>query len=338
MNSFYFEPCLLLKHRANALHYRKLEKSGIKVSEIGFGCWGIGGLSDGNTSYGDTDDSVSLRALATALDCGVNFFDTAPPYGSGHSETLLGKAIQGKRDQIVIATKLGVDSFGHRADFSIAGMRRMLEESLRRLGTDYVDLVQLHSPPANLLMPGNEALDALLELKTEGKTRAIGISAKKTDDVISILHDSSLDTIQINLNLLDQRAVHGGLLSNLGQGIMAIARTPLCFGFLSGTIEENVSFSPGDHRKNWSNDQIKKWVEGSRIFIQKVATDTGSSPAQVALRYCLSFQSVATTIPGMMCEKEVIENVAASEQGPLDDTTLAEISATYSQSSFFVSK
>src|SRR5262245_48665000 len=151
------------------MKYRPLGKTGLQVSEIGFGAWGIGGRTDGETSYGDTDDAVSLRALAEALDCGINFIDTSSVYGLGHSETLIGRALQGRRHRALVATKAGFVRYGAQPDFSPAHLRASLEGSLRRLRTDYVDLLQLHNPPPELLRSDPAILETLRQLCSEGR-------------------------------------------------------------------------------------------------------------------------------------------------------------------------
>src|SRR5215831_10165864 len=147
------------------MNYRPLGRTGLIVSEIGFGAWGIGGRTVEQTSYGDTDDGVSLAALAQALDRGVTFFDTSAAYGDGHSEELIGRAVKRRRDKVVIATKAGYESWDRPPDFSPATVTASAERSLRRLGTDYLDLLQLHNPPAELLVAPElrEAIQQLVD-------------------------------------------------------------------------------------------------------------------------------------------------------------------------------
>src|SRR4051812_21278812 len=160
------------------MRYRSLGSTGLRVSEIGFGTWGLGGAANGAMAYGPTSDAESLRALQAALDQGINFFDTADLYGYGHSEQLLGKAFAGVRDRVVIASKGGMVDGSGKQDFRPAYLRAALERSLARLGTDYVDLYQLHSPPADLLVRDGSIVAELQKLKGEGKIRAYGLSAR----------------------------------------------------------------------------------------------------------------------------------------------------------------
>src|SRR5919197_1411698 len=133
------------------MKYRPLGRTGLVVSEIGYGAWGIGGRTAAETSYGDTDDRVSLAALARALDLGITFFDTSAAYGDGHSEQLIGQAVKARRAEVVIATKAGYESWERAPDFSSAGIIASTERSVQRLGSDYVDLLQLHNPPIEIL-------------------------------------------------------------------------------------------------------------------------------------------------------------------------------------------
>jgi aryl-alcohol dehydrogenase-like predicted oxidoreductase len=169
------------------LRYRSLGSSGIKVSVIGFGAWGIGGRTPGPTSYGDTDDSLSRRALNEAYDRGITFYDTASVYGDGHSEELIGECFESRRDQVVIATKAGITSSFRCYDFSEAGLRASLEGSLRRLRTDYVDLFQLHNAGSDVVSAHPHIGDLLSRLREEGKIRAYGFSTPGPQDALDLL-------------------------------------------------------------------------------------------------------------------------------------------------------
>ena len=144
------------------MNYRSLGRTGLVVSEIGFGAWGIGGRTVSQTSYGDTDDRTSLAALARAQDCGITFFDTSAAYGNGHSEELIGEALAGVRHEAVLATKAGYEAWDQPPDFSAAAIVASTERSLARLRTDYVDLLLLHNAPLDTLLASDvrEALAA----------------------------------------------------------------------------------------------------------------------------------------------------------------------------------
>jgi aryl-alcohol dehydrogenase-like predicted oxidoreductase len=298
---------------------RALGRSGLTVSEIGFGSWGIGGRTAGETSYGDTDDTRSRAALARALDLGITLFDTAPAYGDGHSETLIGEAFAGRRDRIVIATKAGLERFDAPPDFSPAALRRSLDGSLQRLQTDHVDLFQLHNPAPDLFQRVPETYVALEDLRREGKIRAFGVSVKSPADALAILASHEVASVQVNLNMLDVRAVESGLLAVASaKGVGIIARTPLCFGFLSGAVTADTQFPPGDHRRGWPRAQIERWVKGAEAM-QAAAETPGQAPSQAALSFCLSFPAVSAVIPGILSPAEAEQNVAASGFGALPD-------------------
>lgn len=318
------------------MKYRQLGRTGLMVSEIGFGGWGIGGLTPGATSYGEVSNSASLDALLRALDLGVTFYDTSNLYGSGHSEELLGQAFGRCRDRVVIATKVGRSDYDTEA-YAPEQLRACLEGSLRRLRTDHVDVVQVHSPSSMEALKQYDVMGTLGHLKAEGKVRAVGISVKAPAEGIPALIELGAEVVQINFNLVDQRATEGGFLAVVEQhGAGVVARTPLCFGMLSGKVLPETVFDARDHRSLWSREQIARWIEASNMFVKAVAEGGGQSQAQVALRFCLSYPAMSTTIPGMLKASEVEENVVASELGPLSDTKLAEIVEIYRNNDFFV--
>ncbi len=188
------------------MKYRVLGKTGIKVSEVGFGAWAIGGNAHGN-SYGPTDDKTSLDAVKKALDVGCNFFDTADVYGHGHSEELLGKALEGRRDDVVIATKVGGDFYhgAPRMNFAPEYLLFALQRSLERLQTDHIDLYQLHTPPVQLVK--NPSVFRVLEdIKKTGKILHYGISIHDPAAGILAMKTGHPSTIQVVYNILRQEA------------------------------------------------------------------------------------------------------------------------------------
>lgn len=317
------------------MKFRELGATGIAISEIGFGAWGIGGATPGETSYGPTDDEVSLGALRRAFDIGINFFDTSPVYGYGRSERLIGRAFRGARGEVVIATKGGLEEYGKPADFSPPALERALDESLRRLGTEYVDLYQLHNPPAAAIAV--PALAAFVDrLRRAGKIRAFGVSVRAPADGSIAIDRLRPDAIQVNFNMMDQRALDDGLLDAARRArVSLIARTPLCFGFLSGRVDESSRFPEGDHRNRWPRAQLRRWSETARRMRACRRNGDEQTPAQFALRYCLSFPGVAAVIPGMMTPMEVDENAAAADFGPLSDAETAAIRHCYVSADLF---
>ncbi|MCR9257495.1 MAG: aldo/keto reductase [Alphaproteobacteria bacterium] len=301
---------------------------------LGMGCWGIGGRTEGNTSYGETDDATSLRTLRTALDAGVRFFDVAPPYGNGHAETLLGQTIRGRRQDAFVATKVGRPRFDRPMDCGPETFQHSLEQSLHRLGLDSVDLVQFHDPSPEMVADGS-AIEALMTLKERGLARFTGVSCKAPEHGLDLV-GRGIDFLQVNFNLMDQRAAACGLLDAAEGKVAIIARTPLCFGFLSGTIPDDPRFGEGDHRNNWPPAQIARWIEGAREFSDRLAARGGLPLLDLALRYCLSFQAVTAVLPGMMHPEEVTANAEAVSAGPLDPSIVSEITTFYQSTEFFL--
>jgi len=301
------------------MKYRSLGGTGISVSEIGFGAWGIGGATPGSTSYGHTDDKVSLNALACSLACGINFYDTSNVYGYGHSETLIGRAFSSRRADVIIATKVGFVDYERPPDFSVASISKSIHGSLKRMGTDYIDLLQLHNPPVSWLQQHPETMEEIVKLKNDGKIRAIGVSVKGPSDAFDLLDIFPFEVFQANFNMLDIRALEGGLMEKLYEkSIGFIARTPMSFGFLSGELTGNETFPSEDHRSRWSKEQIHLWAAGARdLHACCIEESAISPPHELALRFCLSYKQVSTTIPGMLSAFEVAANAEASVRGPL---------------------
>ena len=315
------------------MKYRNLGKSGITISEIGFGAWGIGGQIPGKYSYGITDDLISLEALREALDCGINFYDTANIYGNGHSEELLGKAFYNVREQVVIATKCGLQNFESEPNFSQSAIVQSVDSSLRRLNSDYIDLLQLHDPHPNFA--DNEVLiHTLVSLRSSGKIRAFGVSVKSPSDGLHFV-SGPWESIQCNLNMIDLRALESGLLTkSIECNIAIIARTPLAFGFLSGLLtHENLTFPENDHRSRWSQTQLLKWATAPEVF-SKINVSETRSLSQLAIKFCTSLPGITSVIPGMLTASEVIENAAVSK---IPDLTKDEINQIIDSSRAFES-
>ena len=315
------------------MKYRKLGNTGIEVSEIGFGTWGLGG-----NSYGPVDDNVSRAALRVAFDSGITFYDTSDLYGNGHSEEVLGDALHDVRDKIIIATKVGTlphTGFYMPQDFSSEHIRCGLEASLTRLRTDYIDLYQLHSPTVEILRQNGQIFTTLQTLKEAGKIRAYGISVRSPDDGVVAIKEFGFETIQVNFNLIDHRSIQNGLLDlakNENRGI--IVRTPLCFGYLTGKLHGNEKFEGVDHRANWPVEQLQRWAKSPDLF-SFLNQGKNRTPAQLALRFCLDHESVSTIIPGMTNCNEVRENVQTSNMSALNQEEMSQIKMIYNSNIFY---
>ena len=316
------------------MKYRELGKTGLSVSEIGFGTWGLGG---GPCSYGPVDDQESIETLKYAYQTGVNFFDTSDAYGNGHSEEIVGTALKDLRKKVIIASKVGCLPHSGREmpqDFSASHIRKSIETSLKRLQTDYLDLYQLHSPLLKDL-ENPEVLETLQALKKEGKIRAFGISVRSPQDGLIAIEKYGYESVQVNFNLIDQRAVESGLFDLAKKektGI--IARTPFCFGFLTDKYSPDTTFDENDHRRNWPKAQIERWIESAKLF-DSLCKSKGQSHAQLALKFCLAYDSVSTVIPGMMNIEQVKENTKSSDLTDLSPEDLAIIKKIYQAHDFF---
>lgn len=319
------------------MNYRKLGNTGLLVSEIGFGAWGIGGVIKDARAYGPTDDKVSLLALRKAFDVGITFYDTAALYGYGHSEKLIGEVIKGVRQRVIISSKVGYKNFKGEQDFSPAYIRESLELSLKRLQTDYIDVYQLHDLPLELLESDASILETMESLKREGKIRAVGISVRSPEDSLIAIKQFGFKTIQVNFNMVDQRALEIGLFDKCAElGVGVIARTPLCFGFLTGKYTANDKYAAADHRSRWNPEQIERWANAYKLFASELVENKKQTNAQIALRFCLSYTAVSTTIPGMLTEEHVEENALSSELGPFSAVILERFNKIYQKHKFFI--
>ena len=319
------------------MRYRQLGRTGLTVSEIGFGAWGIGGVSKNVFSYGPTDDQESKEALLRAFDAGITFYDTADLYGDGHSEALIGSTFKNIRQKVIIASKAGFLGSDGRQDFSLSHLEKSLKSSLERLQTDYLDLYQLHGIPMELLQANIGILDFFRNLQKAGTIRAFGISVRSPEDGIRAIKEFGFQAIQANFNMTDQRARETGLFDlceKENAGI--ICRTPLCFGFLTGKYPAGALFHPDDHRRRWGAKQIERWAAAYRLFRSGIHTSEAQTDAQIALRFCLSYPAVSTVIPGMLTKSHVDENSRASVLGPLDSASLLEIERIYQENVFFI--
>ncbi|MEI8088440.1 MAG: aldo/keto reductase [Opitutaceae bacterium] len=312
---------------------RALGCTGLEVSEIGFGTWGLGG-----DSYGPVEDAASLATLRFAYDSGVTFYDTSDLYGGGHSEKIVGEALRDVREHVMIATKVGLlphSGFEMPSDFSPRHIRDALEASLRRLQTDYVDLYLLHSPTIETLRGDPAIMDTLRELQQSGKIRAFGASVRSPGDGMLAIREFDLPVIQVNFNLIDQRALTCGLFDLAKQrGTGIVIRTPLCFGYLTGKLNGNETLPGKDHRANWPVEQLRRWAGAPDLF-SFINEGRSRTAVQLALRFCLDHPAVSTVIPGMMCEAEVRENLAAGSLAPLSTEEQERIQLVYANHEFY---
>jgi len=305
------------------LNYRTLGKTGLRVGEVGFGAWAIGGNSFGN-SYGPTDDQASLAAINKALDLGCNFFDTADAYGHGHSEELLGKALQGRRDKVIIATKAGADFYHSppRMDFNPEYLSFALAKSCERLQTDYVDLYQLHNPPIQLLKNG-KIFEGLEKLKESDRIRFYGVSIHDPEEGILAIQNGQPAAIQVVFNVLRQEAKNQLFQVAQENNVAIIAREPLANGFLTGKYSDDSSFQKGDIRFNFPRNYFHSLVSAAKQL--NFLTDGKRSLTQACIRFVLDHKNVATVIPGAKTSDQVEENMRSSEMAALTGEDLLRI-------------
>ncbi|MGB9692748.1 MAG: aldo/keto reductase [Candidatus Sumerlaeaceae bacterium] len=308
---------------------RRLGAKGPWVTVIGFGAWAIGG-----TNWGPTDDKQSKEALHAALDTGVNFIDTADVYGYGHSEELIGQVLaeRGHPEDVAIATKAGNDFYSARPEddkgygpirpnYSVQYLISAVERSLRRLGLECVDILQLHSPNTDIL-ERDEPWEALARLKEQGKIRHAGLSVQsfketeQTPVVEKWAKEGLLDVIQVRYNLLEREAERTLFPTAQRYGVGVIVRIPLLFGFLTGKFTRETRFGEDDHRRmNLSPEKLEKYFTELEALEPELAEErqrTGATRAQQALAFCLRHPACHTVIPGAKTAAQVMENVAAA--------------------------
>jgi aryl-alcohol dehydrogenase-like predicted oxidoreductase len=322
---------------------RVLGRSGFQVSAMGLGCWAIGGplrsadsAYPGHLSWGSVDDSESIRAIHKALGLGINFFDTADAYGAGHSERILGKAVAGRRDQVIIATKFG-DIFeeesrtwlGHsHPDGIVTGkyVRAACEASLRRLNTNYLDLYQFHwsdySPDLAV-----DLLPILEALVSEGKIRWYGWSTGDPKRARIFAEGAHCTAIQYNYNVLERNSPMQANCEELN--LASIARGPLGMGLLTGKFHHDSEIPKEDVRSLFWDLQHGQEKDDLDMLeaIRSIMMRDGRTLAQAALGWLWARGPQIIPIPGFRNQKQVEENARSSQFGPLSDEQMREIDA-----------
>ncbi len=300
---------------------RPLGQSGIEASVVAFGAWAIGGWM-----WGGADEDDAIRGVHAALDAGVNFFDTAPAYGLGRSEELIGRALAGRRDQVVIATKCGLVWHTNRGAFffeqsgkpvyKYLGRESIIyecEQSLKRLGTDYIDLYQTHWQDPTT--PIGETMSALLQLKEEGKIRAIGVSNATVEQVAEYLRFGPLDSDQEKYSLLD-RELEATLLPFCREaGIAVLAYSPLANGLLTGKIGPERVFPPTDLRYGNPRFTVENRARIAERLerIRPIADGYGLTLSQLVVAWTLEQPGITHALVGARNEAQARENAGAGD-------------------------
>jgi aryl-alcohol dehydrogenase-like predicted oxidoreductase len=308
---------------------RLLGRTGLQVSEIGYGAWGIGA-----SQWIGARDDESLRALHRAVDLGVNFIDTALAYGDGHSEKLVGRLLRERRETVYVATKVPPRNAVWPAprgvpvseNYPAAHIATSAERSLRNLGVERIDLLQLHTWLDDYLDQDGWR-DALLGLKRQGKVRALGISVNDHDpgSALRAVASGLFDTVQVIYNIFDQGPEERLFPLCRQHGLGVLARVPFDEGGLTGTITPETTFPPGDWRNGYFKGDRKREVWERAEALKKLLGEEARTLPELALRFCLAHEAVSTVIPGMRRLASVEANVAVSDGRRLSPKLKSEL-------------
>jgi aryl-alcohol dehydrogenase-like predicted oxidoreductase len=315
------------------MNYRSLGNTDLKVSEISFGTWGLGG------SWGKTDDQESLRALDRAIGAGVNFFDTADVYGDGHSERLLAKATKGKEEEIHVATKFcRAGDIYNSETYSEKTIRAFCENSLKRLERERIDLYQIHCPPLEIIRDGR-VFEVLDKLQQEGKIRYYGVSVETVEEGLTAMQNPNVRALQVIFNLFRQKPLNDLFPTAKEKGVGVLARVPLASGLLTGKFKKDTQFEESDHR-NFNRDgqefnvgetfaglEFNKGVDLSEQ-LKWIAEGRGNM-TRAALKWILEFDSISCVIPGFKNVKQVEDNLAALDVPGFSEAELSKLREFY---------
>ncbi len=308
-------------------------KTGAEVSEVGLGCWQLGGADWGNVS-----DEQALGILAAAVDSGVTFFDTADVYGNGHSERLIGLYLKQSSVQVFVATKLGRMPDLYPDKYTEAGIRAAIDASLARLGVETIDLIQLHCIPTEVMRRG-EVFEWLRKCQKEGKIKSFGASVESVDEALLCLAQPDLAALQIIFNIFRQKPIATLFPQAKEKNVAIIVRLPLASGMLSGKIKKGTKFAATDHRSYNRDGQqfnvgetfaglpFEKGVELAeelRDFVPE-----GLTMAQFAQRWILDYDEVSVIIPGASTAEQAKANASISDISPLSPRLHERLSNYY---------
>tara|TARA_B100001123_G_C15260345_1_gene1006367 strand:+ start:817 stop:1863 length:1047 start_codon:yes stop_codon:yes gene_type:complete len=295
---------------AEDMEYRKLGSSDLEISVIGYGAWGIGGApfweNEGHTK--------SLDSIRKAYDLGINFFDTAPVYGFGHSEKLIGKALKPVRDKVILTTKCGLrwdkEALGSiQKDTSRNSIMKEIDQSLKRLDTDVIDLYQVHWPDVDTEQ--KETMETLLEIQEKGKIRHIGVSNYSAEQIKECLKYGDVVSLQPEFSLLARDIQKGTVSVCLENDIGIIAYSPLASGVLTGKYDKNTKFT------DWRSKGIIGAFTGERFVqniekvdrLKEIAEKEGKTCAQTAINWVLRQKGLTTALVGVKNSDQVEENL-----------------------------
>jgi aryl-alcohol dehydrogenase-like predicted oxidoreductase len=317
------------------MRYRQFGKTDMKISELSFGTWAIGG------SWGKTEDKEALKGLQKAMDAGVNFFDTADVYGDGHSEELLAKATKGKEDQIYIATKFcRAGDIHDPATYSEASVTTYVENSLKRLQREQLDFLQIHCPPTEIIKDG-AVFEVLDHLQQQGKIRYYGVSVETVEEGLIAMEYPNVAGLQVIFNIFRQKPITELFPVAKEKNMGILARVPLASGLLTGKFHHGHIFEQDDHR-NFNKDgeafnvgetfaglPFEKGVELSQE-LKWIAENRGNM-TRAALKWIMSHDAVTSVIPGFKTVKQVEDNLAAIDVKAFSQEELDRLTEFYQE-------
>lgn len=313
---------------------RAFGRTGLEISEVGFGAWGIGGRD-----WGGATEAESMATLHAALDSGINFFDTADVYGDGLSERLIARLRRERSEPFFVATKAGRRLNPHTAaGYTAENVTTFVDRSLRNLEVERIELLQLHCPPTEVYYRP-EVFAALDALVASGKLRGYGVSVERVEEALKAVEYPGVESVQIIFNVFRLRPAELFFEVAARRRTAVIVRVPLASGLLSGRFNSETLFPEADHRafnRDGAGFDRGETFSGVDYEVGLAAVERlrplvppGATLAQFALRWILMFDAVSCVIPGARRPDQVIANAAASELPPLDAATMAAVQQTY---------
>ena len=316
------------------MNYRKLGKTGFEISEISLGTWQVGG------KWGDDfNHKTADKILNAAVDSGINFIDTADVYGDGESEKAVGRFVKNRSERIYVATKCGRQLNPHVNEaYKPAVLRKFVENSLKNMGLETLDLIQLHCPPTEVYYRP-EIFELFDRLKDEGKILNLGISVEKVEEALKSIEYQNVTSIQIIFNVFRQRPAELFFEQAQKKNVGIIVRVPLASGLLTGTFSSNSTFTAGDHRNfNRNGEKFDKGETFSGIDYEtglkavdelKTIFPNDDNLAPMALRWILQRQAVSTIIPGASKPEQIIANLDALNHPILNEEQIFNVNTVY---------
>jgi aryl-alcohol dehydrogenase-like predicted oxidoreductase len=315
------------------MKYRPLGRTGYQVAEVSFGAWGIGG------AWGHVSEQDAMKTLHQAVDSGVNFIDTADVYGDGRSERLIARLKRERNEEIIVATKAGRRLSRQTVEgYNQQNLTTWIDDSLRNLETDALDLLQLHCPPTDAYYRP-ELFSMLDHLVKQGKVRHYGVSVERVEEALKAIELPNVQTVQIIFNCFRQRPAELFFPQAKQKKIGILARVPLASGLLAGKLRHDSSFPADDHRnfnrhgemfdvgETFSGVDYETGLEAVREIRRLLPA--GVSMSQFALRWILMFDAVSCAIPGAKRPEQVADNCRAAEMAAISKEAMAEIKRIY---------